>query len=269
MFTNLVESSSHAKEFKRRGSFVLFTTVTYGVLMVVMGVVSIYAYDARLEEQNLEMIVFLNPQDLVPAAAPKPVSQPERPRSDNNNNDEANVATRVDPMLSVNDPGKVPDSVSTKPSQNPPIPNGLWRVGPTNTDPSAGGSGPGLPGGTGRQVATPPQRVDIGEPPPDAPEAPKTPKVIHKGVITSQALELPRPSYPALAKQMNIQGTVSVQVLIDESGRVVSAKAVSGSPFLVAEAQRAAMQARFSPTILNEQPVKVSGVITYNFVLNR
>jgi protein TonB len=66
---------------------------------------------------------------------------------------------------------------------------------------------------------------------------------------------------------MRIQGTVSVQVLIDEQGRVLSAKAVSGSPFLLIEAQKAAMQARFSPTRLGDQPVKVSGVITYNFVL--
>jgi hypothetical protein len=48
---------------------------------------------------------------------------------------------------------------------------------------------------------------------------------------------------------------------------VLSAKAVSGSPFLLIEAQKAAMQARFSPTRLGDQPVKVSGVITYNFVL--
>jgi hypothetical protein len=43
MFTNLIESSSHAKEFKRRGSFLLFTTGTYVMLFVVTGVVSIYA----------------------------------------------------------------------------------------------------------------------------------------------------------------------------------------------------------------------------------
>jgi TonB family protein len=66
---------------------------------------------------------------------------------------------------------------------------------------------------------------------------------------------------------MRIQGTVSVQVLIDETGRVVSAKTVAGSPFLAVEAQKAALQARFSPTLLGDQPVKVSGVITYNFVL--
>ena len=56
MFNNLIESSSHAKEFKRRGSFLLFTTATYVVLFVVTGVISIYAYDARLEQQNLELV---------------------------------------------------------------------------------------------------------------------------------------------------------------------------------------------------------------------
>src|SRR5688500_19224963 len=64
MFTNLVESSSHAKEFKRRGSFFLFTTATYAVLFVVTGVISIYAYDARLEQRNLELVVMLPPLEL-------------------------------------------------------------------------------------------------------------------------------------------------------------------------------------------------------------
>jgi len=169
----------------------------------------------------------------------------------------------------VNRPESVPVGVSTTPNRNPPIPDsGMWAVGRTNTDPSAGG-GPALPGGTGRQVATPPQRVDVGEPPPPAPEKPKTPKVIYKGPITGEAISLPRPNYPPMARQVNIQGAVTVQVLIDESGRVVSAKALSGHPLLITEAQRAALQARFSPTVLNDQPVKVSGVITYNFVLNR
>ena len=39
-------------------------------------------------------------------------------------------------------------------------------------------------------------------------------------------------------------------------------------PLLILEAQKAAYQARFSPTMIGEQPVKVSGVITYNFILN-
>jgi protein TonB len=111
------------------------------------------------------------------------------------------------------------------------------------------------------------QIVEIGEPPP-APDPPKPPRVVSKGVINGQAIYLPRPNYPEMAKRIRLQGTVNVQVLIDEQGRVISAKAISGSPFLTVEAQRAAMGARFSPTKLGDQPVKVSGIITYNFVLS-
>jgi TonB family protein len=70
-----------------------------------------------------------------------------------------------------------------------------------------------------------------------------------------------------MAKQVGVQGTVTVQVLIDETGKVISANALSGHPLLTAAAQRVALQARFSPTLIDTQPVKVSGVITYNFVL--
>jgi TonB family protein len=87
--------------------------------------------------------------------------------------------------------------------------------------------------------------------------------------LNSEALLLPKPRYPQPAVQIGLQGLVNVQVLIDETGKVVSAKAVSGHPILVPDAQRAAMQAKFSPTIIGDQPVKVSGVITYNFTLNR
>ena len=171
-------------------------------------------------------------------------------------------------MLSVNRPERVPPDISAAPTTNPPIPDrGLWRVGTQNRE-AGFPEGPDTTSRTNGQVGTSRQVVTIEEPPPPA-DPPKQPRVVHRGVITSQAISLPRPNYPPLAKQMNIQGTVSVQVLIDESGRVISAKAVSGSPFLTAEAQKAAFQARFSPTVLNDQPVKVSGVITYNFVLNR
>jgi TonB family protein len=104
-------------------------------------------------------------------------------------------------------------------------------------------------------------------PPPPAPNpTPVIPRVLKiSTVLNSRAISLPRPIYPKLALQIGLQGIVTVQVLIDETGRVVSAKA-SGHPLLVAEAQKAAMQARFSPTVISETPMKVSGVITYNFV---
>src|SRR3954470_22848132 len=100
MFTNLIESSSHAREFKRRGSFFLFTTVTYFLLFAIAGLASIYAYDARLEDQNDQEIVLLSPVEFAP---PNVVSTPHvTPAAGNNTR--PNVATRIDPMASVNRP---------------------------------------------------------------------------------------------------------------------------------------------------------------------
>ena len=84
--------------------------------------------------------------------------------------------------------------------------------------------------------------------------------------MNGKATSLPKPAYPAAAKAVRAGGAVSVQVLIGENGSVISASAVSGHPLLRAAAEGAARGARFSPTLLSGQPVKVSGVITYNFV---
>jgi len=263
MFTNLIESSSHKTELKRRGSFFLFTTATYVVLFAVAGVLSIYAYDARLEEPPIE-IVMVSPLDYQP---PAPINRvPAAPPRGGSASPKEPV--RQIAMASVRQPQIAPESISAKPNANLPVPDtGNYRLGNYDADPigvvgpgKPSGSGVGVPGGSGTLVVE-------GEPPPLPPVKKPAPRVISKGVITGDAISLPKPPYPLMAKQMRIQGTVSVQVLIDESGRVLSAKAVSGSPALLHAAQKAALDARFSPTKLGDQPVKVSGVITYNFVL--
>ncbi|MBX3244096.1 MAG: TonB family protein [Acidobacteria bacterium] len=86
------------------------------------------------------------------------------------------------------------------------------------------------------------------------------------GVLNGKATSLPKPAYPAAARAVCAEGTVSVQVVLDEEGNVASASAVSGHPLLRSAAVDAARGARFSPTTLNGEPVKVSGVIVYNFV---
>jgi len=267
MFNNLIESSSHVREYKRRGSFLLFTGATYVVLFVITGVVSIYAYDARLQDQTEELYVTLLPPQPVAEREITPATRPERPRETSRNEREIDV--RANPMLSVNHPEVEPRGVSTTPNKNPPVPeNRSWTTGDHDFIASAAaGGGPPGPGNGGRQVGQPGTVVSLPDNPPPPPEPPKPPRVVSKGVITSQATFLPKPIYSEIAKRLRIQGTVSVQVLVDEQGRVVSAKAVSGSPFLIPEAQKAALQARFSPTMLGDRAVKVSGVITYNFVL--
>jgi TonB family protein len=110
--------------------------------------------------------------------------------------------------------------------------------------------------------------VDIPDnPPPPPEEKPVIPKVlkVSTGVLRGNAVSLPQPIYPKIATQINLQGSVSVQILIDEMGKVVSAEVISGHPILIPEAKKAALRARFTPTKLSGVPVKVSGVIVYKF----
>ncbi len=86
------------------------------------------------------------------------------------------------------------------------------------------------------------------------------------GNLNGKAISLPLPEYPEIAKAAKASGTAMVQVTVDEEGNVISAESVSGHPLLRAAAVAAAKQAKFSPTKLNGQAVKVTGVVTYTFV---
>lgn len=99
-----------------------------------------------------------------------------------------------------------------------------------------------------------------------APAVAKTVEV--GGALDGKAISKPAPFYPPIAKAARASGAVTVRVVVDESGRVVSASPISGHPLLQRTAAVAARQARFAPTLLAGQPVKVSGVITYDFVLH-
>jgi protein TonB len=103
--------------------------------------------------------------------------------------------------------------------------------------------------------------------PPPKPVAKAPVRPISGGVLNSKAVSLPAPAYPEVAKRVRTTGVVSVEVVIDVSGRVTSAKAVSGPEMLRDAAEHAAMQAKFAPALLSGQPVKVTGTINYNFVL--
>jgi len=85
------------------------------------------------------------------------------------------------------------------------------------------------------------------------------------GVLNSKAISLPRPDPPAEAKTAGVGGAVAVQVTVDETGNVSEARAVSGHPLLQQVSVNAALQAKFAPTSLMGEPVKVTGVLIFNF----
>ncbi|HEY8185895.1 MAG TPA: TonB family protein [Pyrinomonadaceae bacterium] len=257
MFENLVESGSHKEDLGRKGSFLLGTVAIYAVIGITLLVVSIMYAAANLESQDLDFITLVAPVP-VPQAA-----QPEKKEEAKPQETKQNVDVRKELIADVSESRVAPKEVSAKASDIPPVRRGVTTViGNESSNaavPMASGSGTGV-------VPVGPTKVNIEEPPPPPPQPTPPRAPISGGVLNGKAISLPKPAYPAIAKQAHASGTVVVQVTIDENGNVISAHAVSGHPLLQSVAVAAARGARFSPTKLSGQPVKVTGVITYNFV---
>ena len=109
--------------------------------------------------------------------------------------------------------------------------------------------------------------LKVDAPAQPSPEADKIEQIVAGGVLNGQVVKKPQPEYPVAARRARAMGIVVVQILVDEKGLVSSARVVSGHPLLHSASEDAARRAKFEPTTLCGQPVKVSGVITYNFVL--
>jgi hypothetical protein len=92
---------------------------------------------------------------------------------------------------------------------------------------------------------------------------------ISLGVINGRALRLVTPGYPAAALAVNVRGSVQIQVIIDEAGCTAEAKAISGHPLLIPASLKAATDSVFAPTLLSGRPIRVFGIITYNYRLDR
>lgn len=106
----------------------------------------------------------------------------------------------------------------------------------------------------------------MDEPPPP-PHISYNRSIIAGGVLNGKAVSKPAPLYPPIARAARAQGTVTVEIVVNEDGDVISASAANGHPLLQQAAVQAARQAKFSPTFLSGRPVQISGVITYNFAL--
>ena len=266
MFANLIESASHQQDLARKGRFFLATLISYALIVACAGLASIYAYDAHLEEnQDLEFLGLVPP--IVPDTT-TPEARHAAPRASSNTRQRDAIAQRTEAIDRIAAPTKIPETVSSDRSLVPEIPkSGVYEIGTRNLDAEFAGPPSSHTGGDGGDSTL----VKIENTPPAASEntatQPKKETIKSGGVMNGQAIYLATPIYPTIGKTVRASGHVNVQILIDETGKVISARATSGHPLLLASAVRAAYQTRFSPTLLSGVPVKVSGVINYNFSL--
>jgi TonB family protein len=100
---------------------------------------------------------------------------------------------------------------------------------------------------------------------PSSPGAQRPAGPVEGGILNSKAIELPAPVYPDEARKVHAAGQVQVKVLIDETGRVMTADAIFGPEMLRMAAIDAARKARFAPLVIAGSAVKVSGILTYDF----
>ena len=262
MFDKLIESNSVQAEFKPRRKFFMVSTVVVGIMFLSAVVISLYAQNIDLGTDSFELV-----EMIAPVAADAP--EPEPPRQQLRQNDQqetSELPNRQQLIPTIDQTTKVPDKISTDPFRDFTIPKGEFTNNPNQ--PNSNGSG--TPGSSGSESSSPSEVVatepaETKVPPPVAKEPVKPPRMISDGVINGKAKYLPSPAYPAPAKLVGAYGVVNVQVTIDEEGNVISSKAVSGHPLLRATAEAAAWKARFSPTYLSRVPVKVTGVIAFNF----
>jgi len=276
MLENLVESKNNSRAVRKTYGFLLSTFFVICTMLSGATAWSLFAKDFGVGDADFELSNLINP---IPVADAKPEPEPEKPKQQNEPQAaKSQLPSRQSVMAKVDEPQIVPDKTSAAPNTQKARPNSPFLIKPgietdgsytadngrknnENTE-STGFNKPA----DDSKAASETVKTKIPEPPPIIKKEEK-PKVttVSLGVINGKAANLPKPPYPPAAKAVGASGAVQVHVLIDETGNVVSAKAVNGHPLLRDAAERAAKSAKFTPTFLSKVPVKVNGLIVYDF----
>jgi periplasmic protein TonB len=274
MLNQLIESKNHNAENARKNGFLL---TTLGVLVAVLlsgWTYSLFAKNFGMGTGDFELSsivapVIANEEPLPPEPEQK---QPERQQTASSNEKPTVIekVPRIEDSLSK-EPPKLDESRKLNSSPLTLDEMRDYSEGPENKyRATPDQSGPGTVGIKQPATAKTDDEEDDKTPvvvvkPTPAPTVKNASVTKTGGVLNGKASFLAKPPYPAAAKAMGVTGAVNVQVLIDEKGNVVSAAAASGHPLLRSVSEIAARQSKFTPTFLSNQPVRVTGVIVYQF----
>ena len=266
MFDRLVLSTKDQRK-GRTGKFLFVTSLFYSLALASALVVSVVAASPMLYDTgNVLDALPAIPLASLPPAGPPPKGPQIKDSSAPPDIYKVKDLETITRDASTNEP---PQIISKIPTINvegtgtgPGGPGGQGVIGGINPS----GEGIGLPIDKGTDLPPPPPVQKPVEKPQPAVE--KQPLRVSSIVLTGAAVERKTPAYPPLAKQARIEGSVVVEVIISIDGRVEAVRALNGHPLLTSAAVEAARGWRFNPTILNGVPVRVTGLITFNFNLN-
>ncbi len=282
MLDNLVESKNNGKDVRRVKNLFGAAMSLAAIGLIFAFTVSMFGFELGLGNSDLDLSS-LNAPVMVEDNAPEPQKLVKEKSSENVKSE---LPTRVENIQRLDEsPAKSPNDVSVTPSKLQARPDSPFKKGFQDFTPTSTGNGIKGNRNDGGKIDdngisdNDPKLIDKDEKE-DAPiikktekpqvkkeDKPKPPVTVSRGVVNGSAKFLAQPNYPAAAKQIRATGKVEVQVLIDENGRVISATVVNGHPLLREAALDAARKSTFSPTKLSDVPVKVSGVIVYNFTM--
>ena len=256
MFEKLVVSTTQRRKHTTAKFFVA-TLSFYSVALLFGLSVSVLVSEPKLADTS-SILTLVGPPPMLGGTPPRPRSLTRQQQSD----------VRHD----LNNPMTLDQIMSHRNTSPPVIPNidqlsasagSLISEGPPGI-----GSGSGVLNGSTNIDPAPRPDPPVIKPVPSTTVADNKPLRVTSTVLQGKAIERRTPAYPQLARQIHLQGEVSVEVMISPDGRVESARVVSGHPMLAQCAREAAMGWRFGPTLLNKTPVRVTGVITFIFKLN-
>jgi len=240
---SLVESGGKLKT-KQKAT----TVVSFVLQILLIGVLVLLplVFTEALPKQQL--MTFLVAPPPPPPPPPPPAAAPE-----------IKVVKKMTTELDngeLRTPTKIPKKIQMIKEDEAPPSTGVAGV--------VGGVPGGVPGGAiggvlGSVISSTPTAV----PKAATPQRVRVSQGVSQGLLIHQV----KPTYPPLARQARIQGTVVLQAVIGKDGNIQGLKVVSGHPMLAPAALEAVKQWKYKPYYLNGEPVEVDTTINVNFTL--
>jgi periplasmic protein TonB len=241
----------------RRITMLLVSVILHVTMIILLIVLPLVYFNVLPQQEILTYLLIAPPQPPPPLAPPPPPPEPRVALSQ----------PRSEVTAGFTAPNEIPKTLP-QPNEEP-IMVDVPKISEGEFGGVPGGVLGGVPSGIQGMIVVPGPLPLPPPPPPPLRTIPKpsAPLAVSSFQQQSKLIRMVPPTYPLMARQARIQGTVLLHVVVDEEGNVIEADVVSGHPLLLEAAISAVKQWKYSPTILNNKPVQVATTVNVIFTL--